>query len=120
MAREKRSHIRYPLSGHLPGTMVNSKGEVLESLIVDISAKGLGLLLDPGPQMGDILSLQFNTDHVQEVKFEVKWSLHSDKTQQLPGLHDMCRCGLLILDDSDDSLDLIEIMNRFDGIDIEI
>ena len=116
---ERRRYVRFALSGELPGIITNAGGVVFEVLPVDVSQCGLGLLLDPGPKIGDELILRINgeSDTPQEFLFVVKWTAKEATIAELPGLAALKHCGLAMVAPKD--INLVEFLASFGGVNIE-
>ena len=106
---ERRVDQRFALFGEVPA-QIFFRGEPLSFLIVDISKRGLGLLLTPCPQEGDEISLVFNEGEVPPIHFIIK---HLYRGNPVPGNEDqnLLRCGIC-LSEQNGELDLIDIFTR--------
>jgi len=115
---ERRKHVRFALSGELPGNLTNASGQDFAVLPVDVSMVGLGVLLDPGPSLGERLSLTIRQgDHEQELVFVVKWTAAESFICELPGLDQLRHCGLELEAPTD--FNLVHFLSSFAGVSIE-
>jgi hypothetical protein len=110
----KRSALRYALRGNISGTFRNARGEAMEILLIDISKRGMGLLVSSGPAAGEQISLELFGADKQKLSFQVKWSANKE-TEELPGIN-MRRCGLQVMEDG---VDLVEIVGKMREIQID-
>lgn len=113
--RERRQFIRYALTGELPGQLTNEAGVVFNVVTVDVSRRGLGLLLDPAPEVEERLTLTLE-GRGGTVALEVRWTAIHHEFDSLPGLQSMRRCGLYVLDRK---ADLVTVLAKYDGMQIE-
>lgn len=113
--RERRQFIRYALTGELPGRLTNQSGVVFNVVTVDVSRRGLGLLLDPAPEVGETLILTLE-GRGGLIPLEVRWSAVHHEFDSLPGLQSMRRCGLQAMDRK---IDLVTVLAKYDYVQIE-
>lgn len=116
---ERRRFLRFALSGELPGVIVTGNDDAFDVLPVDVSEFGLGLLLNPGPKLGDTLFLRINPDGINpmEFVFTVRWTSKESSIAELPGLSDLKHCGLELVAPID--INLVEFLASFGGVSIE-
>lgn len=116
--QERRRHVRYALTGTIPGHVQGSNGVRYEVVTVDVSVRGIGLLLEPTPAVQDRLNISFDNDQGGEVlSFEVRWLSENHELTNVPGLEQMRRCGLSLLDHHVD--DLVDFLATIDCLQIE-
>lgn len=115
-AAEKRRHVRYALTGEIPGVLTNERGEALEVVAVDISQRGIGVLLVPGPERREVLTLTLRGPETLVLRFEVRWTTTEHDLEEIAELKEMRRCGLRLLTSG---LDLLEVFSALDGMTIE-
>lgn len=113
---EKRQHVRYALTGEIPGALTSERGETFEVVSVDVSLHGLGLLLEPAPEVGETLTLAFRGAEALVLRFEVRWCTTNHSFDDIAGLRDMRRCGLRLLTRG---VNLLDLFAKLDGVTIE-
>lgn len=111
--RERRREDRYAFYGDIPGRMLHKKSnQTLAFLPVDISKKGLGLLLKPCPAEGEELLVEFSPS--ESLRFTIR-HIYEGASVSLDGFEDMKRCGVELAEDQQD-VDLIEIFTRYASV----
>lgn len=119
--QDRRSEPRYSLSGTLPGEFKGQEGREFHARPVDISRRGLGLLLDPAPSPGIIIDLELEDaspeQAVQVLSFTVR-HVHDTPIRCVSGLVDLKRCGLELID-PDRTIDLLHFFARYDTLIIQ-
>lgn len=114
--QERRQEIRYSLFGELPARMINLATEQeLTFLTIDISTRGLGLLVSPSPAEGQTIRLDFIDQTRRSLEFIVR-HVHSVMEDPVQGFESMRRCGLELNADPATNLDLIEFFGSFDSV----
>ncbi len=114
--QERRQEIRYSLFGELPARMINLATEQeLTFLTIDISTRGLGLLVSPSPAEGQTIRLDFIDQTRKSLEFIVR-HVHDVMEDPVHGFESMRRCGLELNDNLATSLDLIQFFGRFDSV----
>lgn len=109
--RERRTEDRYAFYGDIPGRMLHkASNQTVEFLPVDISRKGLGLLLKPCPAEGEELLVEFSPS--ESLRFKVR-HIYEGATVSLDGFEDMKRCGVELVEDQQSEVDLIEVFTRY-------
>ena len=98
--------------GSLTGSLA-ADSKVLESLPVDVSMDGIGLLLDPAPRTGAIV--EWDVPSVGKIQLKVVWSIASETNSAFAELQNMRRCGLTVLDKS---IDLVKICGDQIGMEV--
>ncbi|MFW7379924.1 MAG: PilZ domain-containing protein [Oligoflexus sp.] len=121
-AGDRRANPRYSLSGSLPGELRGEDGVQFNAMTVDISRRGLGLLIDPAPQPGAVIELEFDQvenipGDIKSLQFTIRHVLESP-IHTITGLVNMKRCGIEIID-PDRSLDLVHFFSEFDTLIIQ-
>lgn len=114
--RERRQFVRYALTGELPGRLTNAAGMSFNVVTVDVSRRGMGLLLDPAPEENEKLVLTLEGPRGGNILFEVRWSAVHHEFDSLPGLSSMRRCGLMVVDRK---IDLVTVLAKYDCVQIE-
>jgi c-di-GMP-binding flagellar brake protein YcgR len=115
-SHERRQEIRYSLFGELPARMINLTTEQeLTFLTIDISSRGLGLLVSPSPAEGQSIRLEF-TDQTRESLELIVRHVHNVMDDPVDGFESMRRCGLELNDDRVSGLNLIEFFGSFDSV----
>jgi c-di-GMP-binding flagellar brake protein YcgR len=113
---ERRQEIRYSLFGELPARLINLATEQeLTFLTIDVSTRGLGLLVSPSPSEGQTIRLDFVDQSGKSLEFVVR-HVHTVMEDPLRGFESMRRCGLELNDDRKSNLDLIEFFGSFDSV----
>lgn len=113
---ERRQEIRYSLFGELPARMINHATEQeLTFLTIDISTRGLGLLVSPSPAEGQRIRLDFLDQSRQSLEFVVR-HVHNVMDDPVDGFESMRRCGLELNDERAGNLDLIQFFGSFDSV----
>jgi len=117
--QDRRRHVRYTITGRLPGVLSDAEGSAFEVLPVDISLRGLGILIDPGPVSGATLTLTINhlNSGINHLVFTVKWTAMDSTMIEIPGLDQMLHCGLELVDPT--TIDLVEFLGDFAEMAIE-
>jgi c-di-GMP-binding flagellar brake protein YcgR len=114
--QERRQEIRYSLFGEVPARMINLATEQeLTFLTIDISHRGLGLLVSPSPSEGQVIRLEFIDQNQQSLQFVVR-HVHSAMDNPVHGFESMRRCGLELNDEKNSHLNLIEFLGSFDSV----
>jgi c-di-GMP-binding flagellar brake protein YcgR len=114
--QERRQEIRYSLFGELPARMINHATEQeLTFLTIDISTRGLGLLVSPSPAEGQRIRLDFLDQSRHSLEFIVR-HVHSVMDDPVDGFESMRRCGLELNDERTGNLDLIHFFGSFDSV----
>ncbi len=114
--QERRQEIRYSLFGELPARMINLATEQeLTFLTIDISTRGLGLLVSPSPAEGQTIRLDFIDQTRKSLEFIVR-HVHDVMEDPVHGFESMRRCGLELNDNLATSLDLIQFFGSFDSV----
>lgn len=114
--QERRQEIRYSLFGEVPARMINlATGQELTFLTIDISHRGLGLLVSPGPAEGQFVRLDFIDQQQPGLQFVCR-HVHIVMDDPVRGFESMRRCGLELSDDQQANVDLIEFFARFDSV----
>ncbi|SMF36487.1 PilZ domain-containing protein [Pseudobacteriovorax antillogorgiicola] len=106
--RAERREDRYAAYGNFPGKFSNKQGSPFSVMPIDISSRGIGLLIDPAPSVGEILSFSFvASEDMGPLHFRV---IHVGRNSIRPvnSLEKMRRCGLEMLPEH--SVDLISLM----------
>ena len=113
---ERRQEIRYSLVGEIPARMINvATQQELTFLTIDISHRGLGLLVTPSPDEGQIIRLDFVDQRHPNLLFVCR-HVHAAMEEPLLGFESMRRCGLELTDDQQATFDLVECFARFDSV----
>jgi len=114
--QERRQEIRYSLFGEIPASMTNlATQQELVFLTIDISHRGLGLLVSPNPTESQVIRLDFAEKNRPSLEFVVR-HVHLVMENPVQGFESMRRCGLELKDDSGSNLDLIELFGSFDSV----
>lgn len=114
--QERRQEIRYSLFGELPARMINLATEQeLTFLTIDISTRGLGLLVSPSPIEGQTIRLDFVDQTRKSLEFVVR-HVHSVMEDPVRGFESMRRCGLELNDDRSAMFDLITFFGSIDSV----
>jgi hypothetical protein len=112
--KDRRNDPRYGLSGALPGEIRDKNGVVFSVMLVDISKRGLGLLIDPAPEVGSVLTLcEENSGNEDTLQLVVR-HVHNSQILTIHDLQNMKRCGLEILQPKQGELDLIQRFSTCD------
>ncbi len=88
---DKRNNHRYSLIGSIPGEFTNSEGTPYLIHPIDISEGGLGVLINPAPQLGDRIIYQ--ADFLSSPIYFVVRHVNTPDIA-LSSLEFMRRCGL--------------------------
>ena len=104
---DRRQERRLAFSGETPASALNGASEIsMETM--DISRKGLGVVLYPSPTAGDEIQLHFHNKRIPSLRFKVK---HVYK-ETLDG--GRARCGIELHEQHHRDIDLIELFTRYD------
>ncbi len=114
--RDRRQDPRYALYGSFPGEFKGRRGETYHVLPVDISRRGLGLLIDPSPAEGDKVELDLTGEGHANLCFAIK-HVHDSSIVAISGLKDMKRCGLELTKEQEE--DLLHYFASFDSLMIQ-
>ncbi len=110
---ERRGEIRYSFYGELPARLFDeTDNHELGFVLVDISRRGLGLLVSPSPKVGTIVRLEFDEANRPPLRFRVCY-LAQAIYGNIAGLEEMKRCGCVTLADTPAEFDLIEYLGQF-------
>ncbi len=114
---ERRKEIRYPLCGLVPLWLTHRDQEKpIDTVFLDVSNRGLGVLCEPGLQVDKILWL--NVNQRINLPMSVRWVKKPSGVfaQNIP---DFYRAGLCLVDNDGpaETHDLIEILTPFNCID---
>jgi hypothetical protein len=111
--RERRTEDRFAFYGDIPGRMLHkSSKQVVDFLPIDISKKGMGLLLKPCPAEGEELLVEFSENAAESLRFTVR-HIYEGASASIEGFEDMKRCGVELVPDQQSEFDLIEIFTRY-------
>ncbi len=110
---DRRSENRCVFVGDLPGRMVHQSHE-LRFLALDISRKGLGILLGPCPAEGEEVQVEFEKQGRSPLRFTVKHIYGDGGDGEKNEL--MQRCGIELTPGQASDIDLIEIFTRYDTV----
>jgi c-di-GMP-binding flagellar brake protein YcgR len=114
--QERRQEIRYSLFGEIPARMSNlATQQELTYLTIDISHRGIGLLVSPNPMEGQVIRLDFIDQNHPSLEFIVR-HVHLVMEDPVQGFESMRRCGLELKDEIASNLDLIEFFGSFDSV----
>ncbi|WP_176736813.1 PilZ domain-containing protein [Oligoflexus tunisiensis] len=114
--QERRQEIRYSLFGELPARMINITTEQeLTCLTIDISTRGIGLLVSPSPVEGQVIRVEFTDQSHPSLDFVVR-HVHSVMDDPVHGFESMRRCGLELHDDKKSNIDLIAFFGSIDSV----
>jgi hypothetical protein len=114
--QDSREDIRYSIFGEIPAYVIlESTGELLTFVGVDISDKGLGLLLRPSPKIGQNVRLEFKEGDLPPLSFICR---HADEVLNgsTSGLESMRRCGFELAQNQQLEFNLVELFARFDSV----
>ena len=111
--QERRTETRRELIGVLPGEMVGDSGRTFDVMTVDVTSNGMGLLMEPGPYIGEEIRLQISKDRF--LLFEVRWVRQDNSLGGLgESFKELRRCGLLYLGQDN----LIDVLSEFDNLQV--
>jgi len=105
---DRRTENRCSFIGVIPGRIVHRSHE-LKYLTLDVSRKGLGILLAPCPPEGEELVVEFDNPVRSPLRFTVKHIYGAESTAGDP----MHRCGIELAPGQSNDIDLIEIFTRY-------
>jgi|GEM_PF-2359387 len=114
--KDRRNEIRYSIFGEFPARMIlESTGEDLLFLAVDISDKGLGLLVTPSPKIGQNIRIEFTESDLPSLSFTCR-HVHEVLDGPMSGLESMRRCGFELVENQQIEFNLVELFARFDSV----
>lgn len=117
--REKRQFTRYEVTGYIPCTINDQHGQKMDAMFIDVSSKGMGMLMEPGPRPGDFLWITFDDDVRTRLRFRVQWVAANLDIQKIEHLHDMERIGIALMDEAAPAdWDLVNYLKQFDTLEI--
>lgn len=110
----RREQSRYALTGLLAGHWQAADGGELDVLPVDVSSFGFGLLMNPGPKVGDLVHWQI-PGMAEALVFQVAWCLASQASHDFSEIINMRRCGLRL---ETAAVDLLAICQNMPGLEL--
>lgn len=114
---EKRESVRYAVTGTPHVKLATKSGQEITFFIVDVSVKGVGIILADKLQKTEILMLEFLDDPRAIVELEVRWILACDNLNEISfGSEQLYRCGLFALAPN---IDVLSLIKSCDGILVE-
>jgi len=114
-SKERRGEVRYSMSGELPARLsIQGQQQNLEYVLVDVSPKGLGLLLSPSPAAGSLLELVFD-DGSESIVFYLRYT-RPLMDSPIPGLESTFRCGCELHENLQGKINLVEYFARFPSV----
>lgn len=112
---ERRTEIRYSLSGELPARLfIQGQRQALEYVLLDVSRKGIGLLVSPSPSSGSLLELVFDKEGLSITLCVRHMQPLLDET--VVGLESTQRCGCELHEGQQGKIDLIEYFRLFSTV----
>ena len=112
---ERRRHIRFALTGDPEAKILDANGSEIDTIFLDVSVEGIGVLLDPAPKVGENLTLEFSGDE-DSVCLQVMWINKNVNMKELSGVDGICRCGLWT---NERNRDLVDVFSNINGVEIE-
>src|SRR4051812_5233930 len=105
--QSRRTSTRFAVTGQLDGKWVGPAGQAIDILPVDISALGLGALINPAfPASSKVY--WHRPEKKAPLEFVIAWSFEPAISHDFSELLNMCRCGLRLISD-DLEIDLVEL-----------
>ncbi len=113
--KERRTQMRLGLYGELPARFLfkEDRREVAVSP-VDVTSHGLGLLVNPAPEVGQDLVVEFEKDLFPSIT--LRCCHNQPPGISIPGMENLRRCGFVVVTEDESSLNLIQIFGTFDTI----
>jgi hypothetical protein len=112
---ERRRHKRFAVMGKLPAKIYNKNGDLLTYIVVDVSKRGLGLLVDEKVSRNETVLVRFDIVKIKDTEMTVRWAVESDD-HGLGFDTPVYRCGLEVISDDND---LETIFRTIDGMILE-
>ncbi len=117
--REKRQFTRYEVTGYIPCTISDQHGNIMEAMFIDVSSKGMGMLIEPGPRPGDFVWITFDDEAQTCLRFRVQWVAANPDIQKIDQLQDMERIGIALMDETAGAdWDLVDFLKQYDTLEI--
>lgn len=118
--REKRRFTRYNISGTVPCDVFDRAGNRLEAVFMDVSVKGAGMILEPGPRPGDYLEVRFDGPQTVCLRFKVQWVASNAAIQKIADLTNMERVGLALMEPVPNHADFnfVDFLQQFGSLEI--
>ncbi|MBC7532288.1 MAG: hypothetical protein H7318_11965 [Oligoflexus sp.] len=111
--QERRTENRCAFIGEIPGRLVHQSHE-LKFLAVDVSKRGLGILLDPCPAEGEEILVEFDQKIRGPLRFTIKHIYEGASIKEAASeTAEMQRCGIELTAGQAPDIDLIEIFTRY-------
>lgn len=113
--KERRTENRCAFIGEIPGRLLHQSHE-LKFHALDVSRKGLGILLDPCPAEGEEILVEFDRKSRGPLRFTVKHIYEGATGKESHDETDtaaMQRCGIELTPGQASDIDLIEIFTRY-------
>ncbi len=122
--KERRTENRCAFYGDIPGRLLH-KSQELKFLAVDLSKKGLGVLLAPCPAEGEEILVEFDQQRRDPIRFTIKHIYEGVSNHEFEDrldrvsegeTEDMLRCGIELTPGQASDIDLIEIFTRYSSL----
>ena len=109
-ADNRRRYKRFTVNGKVSGDLLKENGEALTFFIIDVSKKGLGLLVDSELAENEKLSFKLDNE-CKELSCLVRWAIN--QRQDFDQIFDdpICRCGVEVVDNDKDIEDMLRNIN---------
>ena len=112
---ERRNQLRYSIAGEIPAQFfVQGQPEPLEYVFVDVSSRGLGVMLSPAPPLDSIVELKLEKS-TQVLAFHVRY-VKTESAFLGTDLESMRRCGCELHESQHDQIDLVKFFGQFSTI----
>lgn len=108
---ERRKEVRFTLSGLIPLELRNmANNDFVATVFLDISTRGLGVLIEPGFQIDEIVNLKVNER--LKIPMSVRW-IKKPTGVLAPGVPALNRAGLCLVqnDGPMETHDLLELLS---------
>ena len=114
---ERRQQVRLSLYGELPVRFLDAQHlNELSVAPVDITPQGLGLLVNPAPQPGESLIMQFLDDSHPQILLRCCHSQVHQTGFIIPGMEALRRCGFVVVLKEAEAINLVQIFSRTDSV----
>jgi hypothetical protein len=110
---DKRQSQRFGLLGYFPGSFCDENEKVTYQVHpIDISANGLGVLIQPTPSSGQII---IYSDETLDITLRLIAKHNSSSRSPSPNEEDLARCGLIC----DNEENLLTLLSRCNSLMIQ-
>ncbi|NRA67873.1 MAG: PilZ domain-containing protein [Pseudobacteriovorax sp.] len=115
LLQERRLEVRFNLNGLIPLSLISGNGRVLTAIFVDVSRRGLGLIIEPSLRVDEEITLKIAGS--KDVPMSVRW-VKKPLGVTAPGVPSFHRTGICIdTTKISGTLDLTRVLEQFNCVD---